>query len=246
MKKIFISAMILLSATMVSAQDFRIGVKGTFNSTWLFNNNVADQGNRADYAATFGTSFGLASILYFTENVGVSLDILYASNPQKLEGDNDAGTSYESTTRVKYLDLPLLLRISSSGGPYVEFGPQFNLLMGATEDFAASPSSPDAYTDRDVKDYFSSFGIAPVLGFGVDIEASDNWFINIGLRFSYGINDATKKLSKEEIDIKDDNKQSSAFGNFAHYNAENPPEYVYQKTNRAFGGFTLGVIYKLD
>jgi hypothetical protein len=41
-------------------------------------------------------------------------------------------------------------------------------------------------------------------------------------------------------------EEQSWFGTWAHVNAKTPPEYSYQKTNRAFGGFTLGVIYKMD
>jgi outer membrane protein W len=243
MKKIFSAALLLLTVSAVSAQDFRIGAKGTFNSTWLFNNNISDQGNIVDYASTFGASFGLTTMLYFTENVGVSLDLLYASNNQNLEGDFGQGASYETTTRAKYLDIPVLLRISSSGGPYVEIGPQVSLLMGAAEDFTFSPALPTDYKDRDVKDYFNSIGLAAMLGFGVDIEASDNWFVNIGLRFGYGITDATVKRSENELDNISDN-QRSWFGDLAHVDAEG--DYNYHKTNRAFGGFTLGVIYKLD
>ena len=240
MKKLMIAALMCLTVAAASAQDFRIGAKGAFNSTWLFNNNISDQGNVVDYASTFGASFGLSSQLYFNENLGVLLDILYSSNNQNLEGEI-LDEHYESTTKVKYLDLPLLLRISSEGGAYVEFGPQFSLLMGAKEDLAFDHPLPTDYTDRDVKDYFNGFGIAPILGFGVDISASDNLLINIGLRFGYGVSDATVKRTEAELDALTDD-QHSFYGDLAHTNADN--EYSYQKTNRAFGGFTLGIIYK--
>ena len=246
MKKIFLAVCLSLAVIAASAQDFRIGLKGTFNSTWLFNNNISDQGNIADYASTFGTSFGISSVLYFTENIGVAMDILYASNNQKLEGEIGPGLTYESVANVKYIDIPLLLRISSEGGPYVEFGPQFSFLAGATEDFTTSPSSPTVeYTDKDFKDDFSGFGLAVVLGFGVDIQANDNWFINIGLRFGYGMTDATTEFTEAQVDADDAaGKHHSVYSGWAHTDAT--PDFNYQKTNRAFGGFTLGVIYKFD
>jgi hypothetical protein len=236
MKKLLIASLMLVTVA-ASAQDFRIGVKGTFYSTWLFNSNIADQGEAWDYAATFSPSFGASTALFFTNNLAVSLDILYAANNQKLEPAN-ADFGYKTITRVKYLDLPLLLKISSDGGAYVEIGPQFSLLMGANEDFTTNVPSI-GYVKKDFKNDFSSFGIAPILGFGVDIQANDNLFINVGLRFGYGITDATKKFPEN------DTAEHSAFSALAHTSASDG-DYSYKKTNRAFGGFTLGVIYKVD
>lgn len=237
MKKLWI-AFFMLVTVAVSAQDFRMGLKGTFYSTWLFNTNIADQLEAVDYAATFSPSFGATAALFFTDNLGVSLDILYAANNQKLEpADENLGN--KSTTRIKYLDLPLMLKISSEGGAYVELGPQFSLLIGADEDLT---DSPNEYTKKDVKEDFSSFGVSPMLGFGVDVQANDNLFINIGLRFGYGIIDATKKFSEEDINTPG---KHSYFSVLAHKDAANG-DYSYQKTNRAFGGITLGVIYRLD
>src|SRR6185503_5312027 len=136
---------------------------------WLFNTNIADQLEAVDYAATFSPSFGVTAALFFTDNLAVSLDVLYAANNQKLE-PADESLGNKSLTRVKYLDLPLLLKISSEGGAYVELGPQFSLLMGANEDLTDSPLE---YTKKDVKNDFNSFGISPMLGFGVDVQAND-------------------------------------------------------------------------
>lgn len=228
--------MVVISAP---AQQFRMGVKGAFYSTWLFNTNIADQLEAVDYTATFSPSFGATTALFLTDNLAISLDVLYAANNQKLEPAD--GNAYKHITRVKYLDLPLLLKIVSDGGAYVEIGPQFSLLMGANEDHTSNPSSLVDYTKKDVKNDFSSFGIAPVLGFGVDVQANDNLFVNIGLRFGYGINDATKKFSEDEI--TDDTH--SGFSILAHTDAADG-SYLYRKTSRAFGGITLGVIYKID
>ena len=239
MKKILF-ALLTLAAITTFAQDFRIGVKGTFYSTWLFNTNIADQQELVDYAATFSPSFGITTALFFTDNLAASLDVLYAANNQKLHpADGDA---YESITRVNYLDLPLLLKISSDGGAYVEIGPQFSLLMGANEDFTTNPSLPSNYTKKEVKDDFNSFVLAPILGFGVDVQANDNLYINIGLRFGYGVNDVTKEFSESEINASE---KHSSFSILAHTDAANG-SYSYKRTNRAFGGLTLGVIYRID
>ena len=239
MKRIFIASLLCITV-VASAQDFRIGAKGTFYSTWLFNTNIADQQEFVDYAATFSPSFGLTTALYFTDNLAVSLDVLYAANNQKLEPADNTILNYEAITRVQYLDLPLLLKISSEGGAYVEIGPQISLLMGANEDVKNVPLFAD-YTKKDVKKDFSSLGLAPVLGFGVDIQANDNLYINIGLRFGYGLMDVTKEFSEAELA----SDEHSFFSGLAHTDAANLG-YSYKRTNRAFGGLTLGIIYRVN
>jgi len=241
-KKIFIALIFLAASASVSAQSLRMGVKGTFYSTWLFNTNIADQLEAVDYVATFSPSFGATAALFFTDNLAVSLDVLYAANNQKLEPADPSSVGNKSLTRVKYLDFPLLLKISSDGGAYVEIGPQFALLMGADEDFITNPATPLSYTKKDFKADFNSFNIAPVLGFGVDVQANDDLFINIGLRFGYGLIDVTRKFSETDIAI---DEKHSYFSKLAHTDAADG-SYNYHKTSRGFGGFTLGVIYKIN
>ena len=237
MKKISIAFCLTFAfiTSTVNAQDFRIGVKGAFNSTWLFNNNVSDKGDEIDYASTFSPSFGLSTILYFTENVGVSLDLLYATNAQKYTG-KILGVTYDASASVKYLDIPVLFRLSSEGGPYVEIGPQIGLLMGETDEFKVSSLSIDS--TKDFKNDFNSMNLAAVLGFGYDIQANDNLFINVGLRFGYGINDVTKEYSQTEMGATDHSLASSE----AHVDATG--NFNYHKTNRAFGGLMVGLIFK--
>lgn len=241
MKKIFIASLLTLTMAMASAQDFRIGVKGIFNSNWLFNSNISDAGSIIDYTSTFGYNSGIASAFYFTDNLGVSLDLFYTFHSQIIGGVNDAGTfAYTSQTDLRYLDIPVLFRVSSEGGPYVEIGPQVGLLLKATDIYVGTD---EVYT-KDFKNDFNSINLAGVLGFGYDIPAGDKIQINVGLRFGYGLTDVTKKFSQTDAELfpttgGDHSKYSQA----AHTSASTG-NYSYQKTSRAFGGLSLGVIYR--
>lgn len=240
MIKKFLAAFVFLYALIVAdvdAQGIRIGVKGAFNSTWLFNSNIFDNQDEIDYVSTFGPAAGISSTIYFNEDMGVSIDALYTRNAQIYKGTLSTG-NYEATEKISYLDVPVLFRYSSEGGPYVEIGPQLGLLMGAKEDLSNTTAGINL-NDKDFKSDFNMINIAAVIGFGYDIEAGDNMFVNIGLRFGYGINDVTKRFDEPDFATSD----HSILSHYAHYDALG--KFNYHQTNRAFGGLMVGLVFKL-
>ena len=50
MKKALLTLGIALAAMTTQAQDFRVGITGGLNSTWLLNNNVFDANDELDVA----------------------------------------------------------------------------------------------------------------------------------------------------------------------------------------------------
>jgi hypothetical protein len=163
MKKFIAIALFLGSFTAVQAQEgVRLGVKGSFYSTWLFNKNVSDQNASLDYASSFGTSFGAQAVFMFAETYGMSAELNISSHNQKYDGyllneDNtftNEDNTFTNEIKLKYIDIPVLFRVASPKGPYFEIGPQFSLLSGAKETFTLDFS----YTDKDFKEFSGLFG----------------------------------------------------------------------------------------
>lgn len=227
------------------AQDFRMGLKGAFNSTWLINSNVAGRDASAEYQASWGTHAGLAFNYYFDESIALSVDVLYSTHAQRFFGDCLDTDSFAYTGKMitNYLDIPLLLRITSEGGPYVEFGPQVGILLNAKEDYERVATSGEffSYKARDYKKDFNAVDISAVLGFGYDIPLSDNMFINLGLRFSYGFTDAMVKNPEEDFLITFNHSEFCRLASF-----DSDEVFKYLKTNRAYGGLMLGFIFQPD
>ncbi|MBL7923310.1 MAG: PorT family protein [Bacteroidia bacterium] len=256
MKKILAIAVLVTGLTAAQAQEgFRIGAKGSFYSTWLFNKNVSDQNSSLDYASTFSPNFGIQAIYMLKETYGISAEVVYSMHNQKYDGFlNNDDNVFNLETKLSYLDIPILFRVSSPKGPYFEIGPQFSLLMGAKEtvEYEKSAMSDEAYDNKDFKDDFASFGVAGVLGFGIDIKLADNINLTTGLRFGYMFTDATTEYSEEELVEKDQNDVDiSGATYFAHMSAEHSlgdarNDLDYKKTARAFGGFQLGIQFMLD
>jgi len=239
MKKALMTIAIVLAAFATQAQStFRLGLGGGINTTWLANTNVSDRGDELDFAVTFGGSIGLEGIYSFSEKAGVSLGFLYSGQNQKYTGESGIGDEeFETKVRMRYLDIPLLLRLTSSSGTYFEIGPQFGFLMSAEEEFEFMGESET----EDTKDQFNSMNLAAVLGFGVDIDVSENVIITTGLRLGYGFSDVTKEYDEEEwADLDDDVILGTPTG-AAHFDDEG--DFDYKKTSRIFGGLHLGVSY---
>ena len=53
---LFIAAFV---STSMAQLGFDIAAKGQVNSTWLFNQNISDQGKEQDYAPSWGSNYGL-------------------------------------------------------------------------------------------------------------------------------------------------------------------------------------------
>lgn len=245
MKKLILAVALAAGITTVQAQEgIRLGVKGSFFSTWLFNSNVSDQNASLDYASTFGTAFGVQAVYMFAETYGISAELNFASHNQKYDGyiENDK-FPFTNEISLKYIDIPVLFRVSSPKGPYFELGPQFCLLTGAKETYDFPSDNSSNYSNKDFKDDFNGFGIAGVLGFGIDIKLSEMVNLTTGLRFGYMFSDATTEYTEDEAGalFQDDNLSYTAI--YSHTNKDG--DFEYKKSNRVFGGLQLGLQFQL-
>ena len=178
--------------------------------TWLFNKNVSDAGDELDYASSFGGQIGVHAMYSFKEKLGLSVDILSNTVNQKYDGD----AVFVDQVQIKYVSIPVLLKFMGEKGPYFEVGPEFSF-RGKVK--AAVLDGDLEEVDSDIVDEgYNKSNISAVIGFGVDIKASEQIAITAGLRFAWGVSDVTKE-----------------------------PDGVdgYEPTNTAVGGLHLGVSY---
>jgi hypothetical protein len=251
MKKTILALLLVGAMHTLQAQEgVRIGVKGAFNSTWLFNNNVSDAGPSLDYESTFGGSLGAQVIFMFAETYGMSAEVLLSSHNQNYAGflnKNEANT-FKLENRISYLDIPVLFRVSSPKGPYFEIGPQASILLGAKESYSSlsnSVANPN-YSDKDFKDDFNGFGLSGILGFGVDIKISEKINLNTGLRFGYTFTDATSEYSPSEgtaLLLKNELSQNAVLNHTGKDDGKGGNIFDYQKSNRVWGGLNIGLQY---
>lgn len=260
MKKIILIVAIMASIVFTTkAQDgLFAGVQFAYNSTWLMNAQVFDEGAEMDVDVPFGYYWGFVIGYDFLDNLGVEVDFNINKITQKYVGDidffiGDNTNSYTATTTINTFDIPVMLKIGEES--YFEIGPVFQMVNKATytsnyeEEFGIlAPGwykekliiSDDVFGTRsneNVTEKFKNNGIAIAFGFGSDIEMVDDLlFLNIGVRFQYTLTDMQGVnglgLTKDSDFVPEDNQDGDN-------------EKLRFKTNPLLGGFKIGIKYKI-
>lgn len=226
MRRIFLLFAAIACSKALNAQvTFEVHGKGGMASTWLFNKNISDQGAEQDYAMAWGSSYGAGINLYY-KNIGIGIEGLASKHTGGYAGDLGFLGKYSSQVTLKGYQIPVLFKVKSDGGVYLELGVQANGVSNATYSID--------YTDSDIFDgtsnktnVYSKNYMSAVLGFGANVKLSKKIPLGLlfGVRLNYGFGDA---------------KGVDALGNnLEDYNTD-------ENTNAASGAVMLGLTYGFE
>lgn len=209
----------IASTTNNFAQNLTVGVKGSYISTWLFNKHVSDAGGEQDYFPSFGENYGLSAAIFFNKRIGVEMNFFYGTHRQKYEGVTPAPDNIEYTSETSYnkIDVPVLFKLLSPNGAYLEIGPQYSVIANPTYYIEGDP-------EKEIDSLFARSALNGLIGFGVDIELFAGLALTTALRFDVSISDL---------------KGVDAFGEYI----KNYPKY--HPTHSAAAGFLIGVTYRI-
>lgn len=218
MKKIVLSAALLLaSAAMVSAQ-VTWGVKAGYSNS---NYNIGVKGLTADVSLGAKSGFYVGGLgnLAFSDNFGLQFELLYSMDGTRLGLTEDFLKDQQDPANIVYaknsaaaltfhhINLPIMAKFQPVGGLSVMFGPYFSYsvansvrLNSNLKDFVKpvlenDPDMPLKYDDlidyaKDmVKDNTQQFNVG--LAFGVEYQFCDNMFIDF--RYNLGLLNMIKK-----------------------------------------------------
>lgn len=225
-KHLYLLVLMLITTTFVHAQKgFHIGVSGTFNSTWILNQNnygtlapfqisIVRQ-SEMDYKPTWGGNAGVVVGYNFTKNWGIQAEIQYSTAGQIYQ-DAFLGPAYipqDSFPKGKYIDVkrrielgyiqvPIMAKFISSKGEIAKFfmclGPQIGIRTNAKEsvEIGGYTYLPDSLAYKP-GDKFKPVDIGVALQLGTEIYATDHLYFDIGLSTYCGLNDLNGKVLKE-------------------------------------------------
>ena len=239
MKSLFLSMAVLCSIYSSFAQfSIDVQAKGSANSTWLINKNISDLGERQDYAAGWGSSYGIAGNIY-AGIIGVGIEIHYAKHNAAYEGVisefNTVLDTYTSEVNLETIQIPLLLKFQSERGSYIEIGPQLTTISSASYNRSGTMPIIGPYTNdaKDVSDLYSESYLSGVLGFGAKIPLSDGFplgiLIGVRLQYSFG-------------DLMGVDGEGFSLG------SEDEPSFFYpthEPTQAISGGVVVGLTYTI-
>lgn len=205
---------------------YYLGVGGSLNNVWIINQNMYGQ-PEIDYALKVGGGVMLAAGYNFNDLFGLRIEPSYSWQGQKYEGDQTIdGTTYNTTRNIKleYFQMPIFFRYSPGTGDtrfHLMVGPGFAALLSAEQEYLRDGAAPDPFYswsaarqidpgEEDITDRFNTIDILSVVDLGCDVKLCESWFINIGLRFTYGLTD----INAEEWQIENMDGEYKASRNF--------------------------------
>ncbi|HOY38365.1 MAG: outer membrane beta-barrel protein [Bacteroidales bacterium] len=263
MKKLLFLAAIAMFVTGVNAQEGAFaGGHFAYNSTWLMNPQVFDDGAGQNPDVSWGYYYGLVLGYNFKDNMGVEVDFNVNKLTQKYDGeidvwltDDEAG--YKSHTTMNTFDIPVMMKFGENS--YFELGPLFHIVnkVNYTRDFNNDDEIGDVgvYKDlfylcrndeRNVAEEFNSFGFGVAMGFGSDIPlVNDALYLNFGVRFNYILTDlgGVNGLGFN-IDGYDGYHNNTDFVPEDNQDDENEKDRFH--TNPLYGGFKIGLKYRFN
>jgi len=215
----------------IGDQYIIVGARGAVNSTWLLNQNqLHDKGIK--YKATWGGTGGIMLGFHYTEWGSVNVEALYSTFNQKLSSGIDS-MKWTSSTKLAYLEFPILLHFDTKNFKYVEGGIKISSLLSASGTYNSSQTSLLNYSGKDIKNNFESSNLSLVFGWGGAIWGSGGLLIHGGIRFTYGLSDILTTYGGKGSDY-----MPLADG----VSAKPKP---YAKTNTASVGFIISADYDL-
>lgn len=220
---LFIAALIVSSYGF--AQGLELSAKGSYRSTWLFNDTLSKQGASQDYDMGWGYNYGLGATFYFTKSIGVEVNGLLGKFNGNYQGVVDSIGNYTSQVSLNTLDIPLLFKLrTKSGSGYIEIGPQYSLIEKAYYDLSGDSIT---VSNRDVTSLYSESNLSVLFGMGINIELAKRIDLTTGIRLEYGLDN-----------LKGVDAVGDAFVDFFKYQGPG-------RTYTAAGGLFFGVTYKL-
>lgn len=124
MKKIVLTAVALMAFGFVSqAQEIKFGAKAGVNF-------ASQGGDVEDVNSRTGFHVGAVAEFKFTEQFSLQPELVYSQQGYKVEGE-DFGVSYEGTSKLDYINIPIMAKYYLFEGFSLHAGPQVGFNISA-------------------------------------------------------------------------------------------------------------------
>lgn len=188
MKKVLLTVTAVMAFGLMNAQEVKYGAKAGLNLS-----NVAGDVENNDMK--IGFQIGGFAEIKISDKFSVQPELLYSAQgfKEKESGSEDGFTySYESTSKLSYLNIPVMAKYYATEKFYVEAGPQIGFLMSAETEEEETVSfggvTESESTTTDVKEFRNSTDFG--LGLGLGYNFTEN--IGAGLRYTAGLSNIYK------------------------------------------------------
>jgi hypothetical protein len=192
MKRVFISAALLLTSTLSFAQQNRIslGVEGGISLANLAVNNTGYQDiyeSRTGYAAGLAFQYNFPKVFSF--HTGLMYELRGATFPDSATTAANPSSTAEWLETLDYLTVPLLLRATFGDkiNFFVNGGPYWALLLKRKQVLEAAANYPEQEIDLTSQTERTEWGIA--IGAGASAVFNERIVISLEARDNIGMED---------------------------------------------------------
>lgn len=178
-----IAVLVAISLSANAQQSFKIGPKAGINFSTL--SNVA-KGKMLP-----GFYVGAVAEMKFTEKFSFQPELVYSSQGVKnvyTETLAAVSVRHHNHDKLEYINLPLLAKYYFTKGFSVELGPQFGLLLKATNKDEITTNNVEVKKNTDFKHEVNSFDFG--IGAGLAYDISNGFFVNA--RYNLGLTNVGK------------------------------------------------------
>ena len=181
---IFSSIISSFAQSSLGNQWVVVGVRGSFNSTWLLNKNeLGDKGIK--YKPSWGGSGGIMVGAHYCQWGAVYIEGLYSTLSQKTTSGIDS-VKWNNRTNLTYYEFPILLYFTPKEFKYIEAGIKISTLAAAKSTYSSSGMN---YSNQDAKNSFEKSNFSLVFGWGSAIWGDQGGIVDLGIRITYGLTD---------------------------------------------------------
>ncbi|SEB42905.1 Outer membrane protein beta-barrel domain-containing protein [Tenacibaculum sp. MAR_2009_124] len=184
MKKLLFAVFMILGLT-VNAQNIEFGAKAGLS---LSNLSVENSFGAQSFDSSTNFHFGGVVEFKLSEKFSIQPELLFSrqGNVVILKGGNGiAITDFEETTRLDYLNIPVMVKYYFIKNFSVEVGPQIGVLLSAKSILEDKSVTGNGDEKNDIKEYIESLDYGVNFGVGYKLDNG----INFGLRYNLGLSD---------------------------------------------------------
>lgn len=192
MKSFILCLLSLFFFINLNAQVFKVGLKTGVNFGGLYNDNNVnypdEQLRMPANAPVIGLSFAYAAPKLHSVVSGVAIKTLKVKRSGTSASIPGQNGTFESERNYKFIEIPLIYRITTPKTIYFEVGVNYSLLTYA--DFGSYNNSTHVaeYVGEIHTDFYkNSMGI--IYGVGFEVDMSNKLFWRTGLYINHGLSD---------------------------------------------------------
>jgi hypothetical protein len=186
---------------------------------WLHSSTKGYDSN----GSKFGFTYGLITEFKFSDNYAFAtgIDVAYRGGKSKYTSSATLGSttitkSFEQTTTLQYIELPITLKLKTNEIGYLTYylqaglSPGINISANADQKISTQTTTGGSTstvnsdsTDIDIKDGINNFNLSMVIGGGVEYTLSGSTVLLVGIQFNNGfldvIDDSAVKVNSNYL-----------------------------------------------